>query len=160
MLKVVPDAGPCGARLITTDLIASGEAFLRIEDYRLRSDPTYQTIQISSQQHIEQLGALAYMNHSCKPNVIIQTGELVCYAAREICAGEELTFFYPSTEWEMARPFMCQCGAAECIRLVVGSRYLPLDVLSRYFINQHILDLVLQCLRSQQPGLRTVTAPK
>ena len=33
-------------------------------------------------------------------------------ALRPISEGDELTFFYPSTEWAMAEPFECGCGAA------------------------------------------------
>jgi hypothetical protein len=80
--------------------------------------------------------------------VIVDTAQLGCYAARDIAAGEELTYFYPSTEWDMAQPFVCLCGAPQCIRLVVGAKYLPLDVLSRYLINRHIREMAMACLAS------------
>lgn len=32
-------------------------------------------------------------------------------ALRDIQPGDELSFFYPSTEWEMAQGFECKCGA-------------------------------------------------
>jgi hypothetical protein len=32
-------------------------------------------------------------------------------ALRELAAGEELTFDYNATEWDLAEPFRCSCGA-------------------------------------------------
>jgi len=40
-------------------------------------------------------------------------------AARDLAADDELTFFYPSTEWSMAEPFDCWCGA-ERVRRGLG----------------------------------------
>ena len=46
-------------------------------------------------------------------------------AGRDIAAGEELTYFYPSTEWEMDRPFRCLCGAPDCVGVVSGAKAPP-----------------------------------
>ena len=62
---------------------------------------------------------------------------------KRVKAGDELTFFYPSTEWEMARPFQCTCGAeGKCIGLVNGAKFLDKQVLARYWLNSHILELL------------------
>jgi hypothetical protein len=45
-------------------------------------------------------------------------------AVRDIPAGEELTFDYLTTEWEMATPFACRCGAADCRGLIQGFKHL------------------------------------
>lgn len=56
-------------------------------------------------------------NHSCSPNTAfeisasIPEADWAFVALAEIKAGEEFTFFYPSTEWEMDQPFECQCGS-------------------------------------------------
>lgn len=63
------------------------------------------TVQTGKNRHIE-IGTLAYMNHSCHPNVIMNTAKMQIIAARPINASEELTFFYPSTEWEIISPFI------------------------------------------------------
>ncbi|MGQ9903470.1 MAG: SET domain-containing protein-lysine N-methyltransferase [Anaerolineae bacterium] len=146
MLRVESGGSPYGARLITDQPYKKGEMLCRIENYKVVYQATYQTVQIGPHTHIEELGVLAYLNHSCQPNVIVDTSAMAVYAARDIEAGEELTFFYPSTEWEMERPFICLCGAPQCIRLVAGARYLSIDTLSRYFINQHIRDMALSAL--------------
>jgi len=99
--------------------------------------PTQYTVQIDRDRHVE-VKELSSMNHSCNPNVILDTTRMLAIATRVIVAGDELTFFYPSTEWQMAEPFECHCGAASCIGLVAGAASLPDDILSRYLVNQHI----------------------
>jgi len=146
MLKIETNQTTYGARLVTTQPYAAGQLIQPINHYRLTDTPTYQSIQIGANQHIEELDVVAYLNHSCHPNVIVDTTALTISAARAIAAGEELTFFYPSTEWAMARPFICQCGARHCVSLVAGAKYLAVDRLAHYFINQHIRDLLVQAL--------------
>ena len=146
MFQVEPGGSAYGARLIATTPFWAGQLIYRITHYQVTQQPTYQTIQVGPDAHIEELGVLAYLNHACRPTVFVDTTALAVVAARDIAAGDELTFFYPSTEWDMARPFVCLCGAPECIRLVAGAKYLSLDTLSRYFINPHIRDMALTCL--------------
>jgi hypothetical protein len=148
MIHIEHGGSAYGARLITDGLYARGQLIYRIAGHRIAPQPTYQTIQIGQATHIEELGVLAYLNHSCRPNTIVDTAALTVTAARDIAASEELTFFYPSTEWEMDRPFVCLCGAPQCVRLVAGAKYLSIDTLSRYFINRHIREMALASLAS------------
>jgi hypothetical protein len=127
-----------GARLVTTEPCAAGQLIARLTGFRELREPTYRSIQIGPKTHVDDLGVLSYLNHSCRPNTIVDTAALTVTAARDIAAGEELTFFYPSTEWDMSRPFACLCGAPECIRTVTGAKYLPAETLERYFVNRHI----------------------
>lgn len=146
MLHIERGGSAYGARLITDHSYTKGELIYRISGHQITPTPTYQTIQISATEHIEELGVLAYLNHSCQPNTIVDTVALEVIAARDIAVGEELNFFYPSTEWEMDRPFVCLCGAPQCVRLVAGARYLSVDALSRHFINPHISHIIAQTL--------------
>lgn len=146
MLIVERGGSAYGARLITDQPFQAGQVIHQISGYRLCTQPTYQTIQTGRAQHIEELGIIAYLNHSCVPNTLVNTTTFTVQAARAIAVGEELTFFYPSTEWEMDRPFVCLCGAPQCVRLVAGAKYLSVDTLSRYFINQHIRELIVATL--------------
>ena len=148
MLTIIQGGSAYGARLITTLPLAQGDLVHKIEHYRLVDRPTYQTIQVSRDANIEELGVLAYLNHSCRPNVHVDTTALTVTALRAIAAGEELNFFYPSTEWEMDRPFVCLCGAPQCVRLVAGAKYLSVDTLGRYPINRHIRALILETLEA------------
>lgn len=146
MLTIESNQTSYGARLITTVPYAASQLIQPITHYRLTSTPSYQSIQIGANRHIEELDVIAYLNYSCQPNVIVDTTTLTIAAARAIAAGEELTFFYPSTEWAMARPFICQCGARHCLTLVAGAKYLAVERLAHYFINQHIRELLVQAL--------------
>ena len=148
MLKIESGGSPYGARLVTDQPIHRGELISTITGYRIVSEPTYQTVQIGAHEHIEELGVLAYLNHSCQPNTIVDTTAFTVSAIRDIAAGEELNFFYPSTEWEMDRPFICLCGAPQCVRLVAGAKHLSIDTLQRYFINRHIRDMAIAALNA------------
>lgn len=48
---------------------------------------------------------LESINHSCTPNVFFNTTTFQLECLRPISIGDELSFFYPSTEWEMDAPF-------------------------------------------------------
>lgn len=61
-------------------------------------------------------------------------------AERDIAEGDELNFFYPSTEWEMAQPFECWCGSSKCLKKVKGAKFMSKEDLKKHgFINDHIL---------------------
>ncbi len=147
MLTIESDTSQ-GARLVTDVPYAVGQLIHRVNDYETAPHPTRYSVQTGLQTHIDELSKIAYFNHSCDPNTVFDTSELVIRALRDVAAGDELTFFYPSTEWEMATPFVCRCGAPQCIRVVAGARFLSADVLSRYFINRHVRDLLLQSVEA------------
>jgi len=103
-----------GARLIVEESCRSGQLIHRITSYSVASHPTSHSIQTGPQTHIDGLGAIAYLNHSCDPNTVVDTAAMSLRAVRDIAAGEELTFFYPSTEWQLEQPFICRCGTPQC----------------------------------------------
>jgi hypothetical protein len=129
-----------GRGLKTEHGFRRGEVLCAIPCTAKHRRPARPTIQLNRDTHIE-IGALATLNHSCDPNVLLDTKRMVVVAARDIGPGEELTFFYPSTEWDMAAPFECVCRSPQCLGLIQGAKHLPADVLRRYFINHHILEL-------------------
>jgi hypothetical protein len=141
MLCVEPGAA-CGSQLITTEPYTAGQVIAGIPDSRRASRPTKRSIQIGLDAHVEDIGVLCYLNHSCRPNCSIDTATLSLAAGRDIAAGEELTFFYPSTEWDMAHPFRCLCGAPDCVGVVSGAKDLPAETLRRYTLAPHIRRLV------------------
>ena len=108
-----------------------------------QSYATYLTVQTGTDRHITLMpDFLQYINHSCTPNVFFNTTtmELVCLQPMQ--PGDEFTFFYPSTEWEMAQPFVCNCGTVACIQLINGASHLSVETLSKYkltdFIRQQV----------------------
>lgn len=88
-------------------------------------NPSYLTIQIGENQHVELLPKqLECVNHSCSPNAFFDTTNkcLVCIEA--IDEGEEINFFYPSSEWDMGQAFNCKCNTSKCIGSIKGAKYL------------------------------------
>lgn len=118
-----------------------GEIVCQLPCTSISHKPSQFTVQAGRYKHIE-VGIIASLNHSCNPNLVLDTTRMLVIAARPISIGDELTFFYPSTEWEMAVPFICACGSPNCIHVVAGARYLSPAVLERYFLNQHIRRMI------------------
>ncbi|KAG2201976.1 uncharacterized protein EV154DRAFT_494336 [Mucor mucedo] len=104
----------------------------------------YSTVQISETKHIELNSDLVFMNHSCDPSTLMDVDRMVVTATRDIAAGDELTFFYPSTEWDMAQPFSCWCGSSKCIETVQGAQYLSTDTLNQFKLSNHIQNFIKQ----------------
>lgn len=67
-------------------------------------------------------------------------GEVRVARNRGLKRGEDLCFFYPSTEWDCARPFDCLCGASKdvCLGRYGGAQQVPKEKLEKYFINPYI----------------------
>lgn len=101
--------------------------------------PNYLTIQKADNLHISLLpGFLQYVNHSCSPNAFFDTIAMnfICIAPIEV--GDEITFFYPSSEWDMAQPFNCHCGSPHCLGIIKGAAQLPDEVLKNYRLTDFI----------------------
>ena len=138
MVRLTKGMHTHGYSLIAGKAFVKGELVYQFSAQLVHPTPTYQSIQIGVNKHTLDIGLMSCMNHSCDPSTIIHTKYLTVVAARCIAAGEELTFFYPSTEWDMARPFACRCQAPRCLRFVTGAKHLTFEALKRYFINPHI----------------------
>jgi hypothetical protein len=137
-IKVMPAVNDKGNYLVSLNFIKAGKAFHKISEYEIILFPTRTSIQINKHESIEESSHIAHMNHSCDPNVLIDISQMELRAIRDIEPGEELNFFYPSTEWDISTPFQCLCGFSHCLKKIAGAKYLSPNVLSRYFINQHI----------------------
>lgn len=106
--------------------------------------PSYLTIQTGCQRHITLSPAyLQYTNHSCDPNVFFDTTAMQLICLQPVKPGDEMRFFYPSTEWDMAQPFVCNCGSSACLQLINGAAGLSDATLSNYRLS----DFILQQLR-------------
>ena len=122
---------------------AANAAFCAMEFGPVRSQPWRHSIQIAFDQHAEPLPTfLRYLNHSCDPSLFIDVRARQVITLRPIAVGEELTFFYPSTEWRMQSPFPCACGASECLSEIRGASELSAGVLQRYRLSPVIVELI------------------
>jgi len=108
---------------------------------------TYLTVQTGVDRHITlKPEFLQYINHSCEPTVFFNTTSMELVCLRDMQPGDEFTFFYPSTEWEMAQPFVCNCGSASCLQLINGASHLSVETLSKYKLTDFIRQQVRQKL--------------
>ncbi|SPO05669.1 uncharacterized protein DNG_08356 [Cephalotrichum gorgonifer] len=106
---------------------------------------TYATVQTGVSSHLDLNSDLLYINHSCEPSLIFDTSSLnVIVGPRGLKKGDELSFFYPSTEWHMAQPFKCLCGTPSCRGTISGARDMSPAQLEGVWINAHIRELIEQ----------------
>lgn len=110
-----------------------GEVIADFSAGTISSEPTYLTVQVDVDIHITLSPEfLQYINHSCDPNVFFNTTTMQLIALREVSTEEEMTFFYPSTEWEMTQSFNCYCGSPACIGEIKGAAFLNNEITSQY----------------------------
>jgi len=127
--------------------LAEGEVLAPFGARETLAAPTYLTVQTGRETHILLAPEhLQYINHSCDPNVFFDTTRMEIVALRAIAAGEEIQFFYPSTEWTMDRAFDCLCGSSTCLGRIAGADQLDAATLERHAFNQHILDRLAERL--------------
>jgi hypothetical protein len=120
--------------------LKKGDIFSCFEAAETLSEPNKYTVQVSDQVHIIlHPEFLQYMNHSCDPNVFFDTGNLRLSCLKDIAVGDEFTFFYPSTEFAMASPFNCFCGANNCLHKIQGAIYLSQEIIHQYKFTDFIM---------------------
>lgn len=118
-----------GKSLFAIDNLVAGEIIFEFEK-KFNKTRTRTSIQIDKGVHQECSDPDAienFLNHSCNPNGYIDFDDITYRASRNIKKGEELTFNYLTTEFELANKFQCQCGEKNCYGFVRGFRYLSLE---------------------------------
>ncbi|KAI9896429.1 hypothetical protein N3K66_008601 [Trichothecium roseum] len=106
-------------------------------------EATYATVQMAKDQHLMLNSDLLYINHSCEPSLIFDMDSLnVLAGPKGLQPGDELTFFYPSTEWSMAQPFACLCGTPSCKRTIAGAGQMSPTQLEGNWLSGHIRRLL------------------
>ncbi|MEO9020562.1 MAG: SET domain-containing protein [Ginsengibacter sp.] len=117
-----------------------GMAFATFEASEIVKEPNKYTVQVGEFIHIIlSPESLQYINHSCNPNVFFNTTTFELSALRNIAKGDELTFFYPSTEWLMDAPFNCFCGEPGCLHKIQGASSLSQETIDHYRFTDFIL---------------------
>lgn len=108
---------PTGFHLLATRPYACGEQILCIGDrVRESRQPDRYSVQVGVNLHVVPSSskttdpgeAWRYLNHCCDANAKWVGRALV--ARRAIAEGDEFTFNYLTTEWEMSEAFICRCG--------------------------------------------------
>ncbi|MCY1081264.1 SET domain-containing protein-lysine N-methyltransferase [Archangium lansingense] len=117
-----------GKCVVTTRAVASGQELL-VFDGSLCHEPGKYTLQVDEALHVESPKAdWHFINHACAPNARIDLsagpGRARLIAAVDLEPGQEVTFNYLTTEWDLATPFRCFCQAPHCVGWIRGARYL------------------------------------
>jgi len=108
-------------------------------------EPTYATVQFGKGKHLSLNSDLVYTNHSCEPSLIFDhstSPPSILAGPNGLKVGQELTYFYPSTEWEMAQPFDCLCGTASCKGLIDGAGKMGKKKLEGVWLNGYIREML------------------
>jgi len=119
-------------QVVATEDLEAGQPILQVNGV-LVEQPTRYTIQVGEHAHVERPEPAElehdldhhpwrFLNHSCAPNAMLRLRTLV--ALRPIEKGDEVTFDYATTEYDMSCPFPCGCGAPGCLGIVRGFRHL------------------------------------
>jgi hypothetical protein len=113
-----------GLGVFAREAISAGERLIALAHVFVEHAAQH-TIQIDEHRHQAGTGEIDdYLNHSCRPNTALDFEHLELVAIRPLAAGDELSFNYLTSEWDMAAPFECQCGAPDCVGVVRGFRHL------------------------------------
>lgn len=105
--------------------INNGEKILQIGG-KITTKRNDYTVQIDNNKHLSKSGRIDdFLNHFCNPNCYISFGDLTLVALRKIRKGEELSFHYCTTEFDLGIfSFRCNCGSKNCLKEVKGFKYL------------------------------------
>ena len=116
-----------------------GDLICKFKAGEIYKTPNYLTIQRDINEHITLVPVfLQYTNHSCSPNLSFDTSNMEVIALKDIEPNDEFTFFYPSTELDMAQPFICFCGSKDCLQNIHGARHIAGEILNRYRLTDFI----------------------
>ncbi|KAA8651028.1 hypothetical protein EYZ11_011317 [Aspergillus tanneri] len=143
---LVVKGAPYKSRAHSLVALPAGALFAKITSAIPVACKTYTSVQTGKRSNIELNSDLVYCNHSCSPTLEFDMAkcEVRVAAKRPLFVGDELTFFYPSTEWFMVQPFRCECGSENCLGVISGSRNIDAVVLRKYWLNVHVKELLVE----------------
>ena len=154
LIKVIHSPEPFASGNISLVGLPAGAHFVSIKN-AVPAERHYTTVQVSKDTHVALNSDLVYCNHSCAPTLVFDMSKMEVRVVddRALSVGDPLTFFYPSTEWEMDQPFECHCdaaGAPPCQGTIRGAKYLSEEDIKGYWLNEHIIELRAQQARTAE----------
>jgi hypothetical protein len=147
--------------------IPAGEVVIDVTGF-VTDRPSRTSIQVGEREHIDLPPGhdptrvavefpWRFLNHSCDANTRLSGRAIV--ALRPIAAGDEITFDYRTTEYDMATPFVCRCGAASCRgQRIAGFRHLTSP--DRERLLPIATEAVRACLAREARRSESAPAPK
>ena len=124
--------------------LPAGAHFANITTATITASKRYTSVQVSPTSSIELNSDLVFCNHSCDPSLVFDMHKMEVRVSKgkDLKVGDPLTFFYPSTEWDMVQPFDCTCGTKACIGFIDGASQMREEDLKRYWLNPHIINML------------------
>jgi SET domain-containing protein len=105
--------------------ICKDAAIIEFRDEKLLASPTRRSVQLDERKHLYgRLASVGLLNHSCDPNSWVDVEGKCVRALRDIPVGEEITFNYLTTEYDMHAGFQCRCGSPLCYETIRGFKHL------------------------------------
>lgn len=95
-----------------------------------RGQESNEAVQVADDTYLdgEWLTPESFMNHNCNPNTKLDfrpdQPASAYVAVRDISKGEEVTFNYLATEYDMTNKFECTCGSPNCYHHIRGFKHL------------------------------------
>lgn len=142
-LNVNRSAEAFGSSATALVALPAGALFAKING-TTPAKKAYTSVQTGRNSHIELNSDLVFCNHSCAPSLVFDMSRMEVRVVDEkpLKVGDALTFFYPSTEWDMDQPFRCTCGAQQCKGWISGASNMSPEALSEYWLNPHIEEML------------------
>lgn len=109
-----------GTGYIAKEDISKGVKLMEF-DGEVKTEPDAMSLQIGKNKY---LGGPGAVNHSCNPNCHIEFDPPRLISSQYIEKGDQITFNYLTTEWELAEPFKCRCNSNNCFEKIKGFKYL------------------------------------
>ncbi|MCG8326826.1 MAG: SET domain-containing protein-lysine N-methyltransferase [Chitinophagales bacterium] len=115
---------------------------------KVLDSPDMHSVQLDENKHIIlQPIYLKYINHSCNPNVFFDLNKKEIRTLKQIKSGEEIVFFYPSTEWKMTEPFDCACGSDNCLNRIEGACNLSLSTFPEHRFSDFVMRKAMETVK-------------
>ncbi len=118
--QVVQDADEMTGRIKARVAFDSRIRIAKVSGYAV-NDRRPHTLQLSPRIHLYDCWFCGLLQHSCNPNVFLDTTYLELWTVQPILAGSLLTLDYASTEDALSRQFACQCGELNCRGWITGN---------------------------------------
>ena len=139
-----------------TSLISlpAGSFFCKVEDHFFIPERSWISVEVPGERHIDLNSDIVFFNHSCNPSLELDVTkwEVRVSRNRDLHKGDPLTWFYPSTEWQIVQPFDCFCGDRKCLHEIVGASRFGKEALRGYWLNDHIKDKFAQQEKGKEQG--------
>lgn len=110
--------------------IKKGKTVLKLKGFiKKGSEASPEAVQVNNDKFIDSKYYYPedYINHSCDPNTRIDFTGMNFIASRDIKKGEEITYNYLTTEYDLVKDglnFNCRCGSKNCLKIIKGFKFL------------------------------------